>query len=203
MYRIAITGGIACGKSVVAKMLGTRGIPVCDTDRFAHAVMLPGSAAYKEIIDVFGADVVGAKGIIDRGILGRMVFANASLLRRLNSIVHPVVMDQCYAWMQEQALGVDMGAAEIPLLYEAGYDKGWDAVICVWTPRKRQIERLSERGIAAKEAQERLAAQWSTETKACRADYVLINVGSRGLLDAQLEYVIEDIKGKKHGRYAG
>ena len=87
MLRIAITGGIACGKSQVGALFAANNVPVCDSDELAHRVIMNGTGAYRQIIDEFGRKVVGQDGEIDRSALGRIVFANPERLRILNALV--------------------------------------------------------------------------------------------------------------------
>lgn len=102
MRRVALTGGIACGKSVVGAILQGRGVAVCDADHVAHALMRAGSEAYDAIVRTFGRGVVGADGELDRGSFGRLVFSDEAARQQLNAIVHPRVRVAWDAWLREQ-----------------------------------------------------------------------------------------------------
>ncbi|MCX7591838.1 MAG: dephospho-CoA kinase [Kiritimatiellae bacterium] len=205
MLRIAVTGGIACGKSLVASFMREEGIYTCDADDLAHELMEPGQPLHGAVIRAFGLDVLGADGRIDRRRLGQIVFDNPEQLGRLNTLTHPVIRaaweERIRNWEAEPLLGypergkVKCAAVVIPLLFEAGLDRGWDAVVCVTDREKNQIERLLARGLSEQEAGQRLAAQWPAWKKAERADYVIVNAGSVELLREQTRRVLKHILG--------
>jgi dephospho-CoA kinase len=196
MLTLAVTGGIACGKSTVGSFLADEGVPVCDADDLAHAAMAPGAPVYARIVEVFGRGVLRPGGEIDRAILGARVFADPAERDRLNALVHPPVRQAWAAWLDRQRAREAAAAAVIvPLLYEIGAADGWDAVICVTARRRVQLRRLMERGLGPLEARRRLRAQMPVERKARLADYTIVNNGTRELLKLQtrkvLEYVLE------------
>ena len=199
MMRVALTGGLACGKSLVARLYEERGVPVCDTDVVAHALMEPGRPVHGRIVDAFGAEMLDEQGAIDRRRLGRVVFADPKALARLNAISHPAVADAVHEWLAACAAGTPMAVVVIPLLYEAGMEKGWDAVICVASPVWLQVERLTARGLSEAEIRDRLAAQWPVAEKAARADYVIYNAWTIDLLNAQAMAVLDQILESRHG----
>src|SRR3989339_454478 len=119
MLKIAITGGLACGKSTVGKYLLGKGVPVCDTDDLAHMVMARGGGVFEEIVRVFTMDILNAAGEIDRRRLGKIVFSDKKAMAALNSIVHPEVKKAWNVWLLEQLNGGSICAGVIvPLLYE-------------------------------------------------------------------------------------
>jgi len=192
MTKIALTGGIACGKSVVGQILATLGIPVCETDEIGHTVLEQDAAVRTAVIGGFGQAIVGAAGRIDRDALARIVFASPDRLARLNAIIHPVIMRALRKWVDAQS---GLAAAIIPLLYEVGAEKDWDKVICVASPEADQLRRLSERGLAPDEARARIGAQMSLAMKMEQADYVIYNCGSKALLEEQTKQVLRIIRG--------
>lgn len=197
MFRIAVTGGIACGKSRVGEILSAEGIPVCDTDRLAHEVMAPGTAVHHNIIRAFGRRVVAADGQINRRALARDVFGNAARRVRLERLVHPAVMRQVKRWLREQARdGARVAAALVPLLYEARLEGNWDAVICVAAPLRRQRSWLAARGLGGRAALARIAAQMPQPEKMMRADYVVYNCGTPELLAEQVKRIVRSISGE-------
>lgn len=205
MLSIAITGGIGCGKSLVASFLAESGVSVCDTDVLAHSVMEKGKEVYYRIVRRFGQDILMPDGSIDRKKLGRRVFADFSELRDLNAIVHPAVKQLWGQWLENERNKElrerehIIAAVVIPLLYEIGANEGWSAVICVWAPLWRQIALLSKRGLSKSEITQRLSAQMPTEQKALLADYVIYNNGTIWLLREQTQRVLRSIQeGKKH-----
>jgi dephospho-CoA kinase len=167
MKRIGITGGIASGKTAVARMLRELGFRVIDADALGHEVMEPGTRAYNEIVREFGAGIVDADGRIDRGKLGAIVFADAEKLKRLNAIVHPRVEEEMVRLFREwEKSGVaDAAFVEAALLVEAGYQKNLDGLVVAWCRPEQQMERLLARGLSEVEARRRIAAQMPAEEK--------------------------------------
>jgi dephospho-CoA kinase len=167
MLRIGLTGGIACGKSAVAGILRELGFRVLDADALGHEVIEPGLPAYEEIVQEFGAGVVGEAGKIDRGKLGAIVFADAVKLGRLNAIVHPRVEEGIVRKFAEwERDGVrDAAFVEAALLVEAGYQKKLDGLVVAWCKPEQQVERLLARGLSLEEARGRIAAQMPAEEK--------------------------------------
>ncbi|MFU8780394.1 MAG: dephospho-CoA kinase [Kiritimatiellia bacterium] len=179
MTRIAITGGIACGKSLAGTLLASMGWVICDTDSIAHRLYRPGGIAYASVCQLAGTAALRENGEIDRGVLGAKVFADPDLLQALNAILHPLVREMVAHWFVEQeAQGQDVGAAIVPLLFEAGMAAGWDAVICIGSEVEKQRERLRERGLGAAEIASRLQAQWPVMQKMKFADFQVWNNGS-------------------------
>lgn len=196
MFTIAITGGIACGKSEVGRQLEEWGIPVCETDLLGHAVLAPGEPVSRAVLAEFGAAVAGPDGGVDRGALGRLVFAEAGKRQRLNALTHPEIMRRLDVWLDRQRGKAPVAAAIIPLLYEIGAEAGWDAVVCVASPEETQLRRLMERGLTVEEARRRVAAQMPQAEKTERADYVIYNCGSLTLLKEQTARVVRAIRGE-------
>ena len=195
MVRIAVTGGIACGKSVVGSILRGWGLEVCEADDIAHALLVPGEPVFSEVVRRFGRGILGSDGRVDRGVLGRLVFADGRRLLELNALMHPEVMRRVSAWLQQRAGGAGAAVAVVPLLYEAGGGSGWDAVICVSSPEAEQLRRLGARGLTPEESRVRVAAQWPLEEKEKRADYVICNRGGLALLERQTRIVTARILG--------
>src|SRR5882724_5247947 len=168
MLRIALTGGIATGKSHVLDRFRRRGVPCLDADQLAHGVEAAGTEASAQIAARFGADVLAAGGAVDRAKLGPIVFADPSARRELEAIVHPAVHRAIAAGVRAFELTGDdpFCVVDVPLLYETGAEKGFDRVIVTACPPALQIVRLVERGLTEEAARQRLASQWPTERKA-------------------------------------
>jgi dephospho-CoA kinase len=176
MKRIAVTGGIACGKSALARFLQEAGCAIWDADEVVHRLEAPGGVAVQPITNAFGADVLASAGGVDRAALGALVFRDAAALRRLNAILHPLVLADLREWLELS--GQDIRVAVIPLLFEVGWDRGWDAMVCVTCRPEVQMARLAARGMTPDAARSRLAAQLPLDEKARRATYTLENNGT-------------------------
>src|SRR2546427_229525 len=154
MLRVGLTGGIGCGKSVVAAMLREQGYLVLDADTLAHQLVEPGQPAYDDVLQEFGKGVCDASGKIDRAKLAAIVFAEPAKLARLNQIVHPRVAEaqerQFTEWQRTHPRGV--AVVEAALLVEAGAHNRLDRLVVVWCRPEQQIQRLRERGMSAEEA---------------------------------------------------
>ena len=192
MIRIAITGGIACGKSLVGEMFSAAGVPVCDADDLAHSVMVSGTAVYNRIKELFGGGVIADDGEIDRQKLGSIVFANEDSRLALNELVHPAVEELFESWLSEHD-SERAAAVVIPLLYEAGMEHGWDAIVCVSCSKDVELQRLKDRNLTVSEAIERISAQLPVETKMKRADFVIFNDGTVSMLKKQVGKVLRHI----------
>ena len=181
MLNIGLTGGIASGKSTVAKMFQERGAYLIDFDELAHFVEEPDQPAWKAIVDHFGSDIVNEDRTIDRVKLGLIVFADQKKLSILNSIVHPAVLEE---WRRriDDLYEIDPCAvviSDVPLLIEVGMQDQVDLVILVYVAPEVQVERLMERnGCSREEAVKRLASQMPIDDKIPYADIVIDNQDS-------------------------
>lgn len=197
MIRVALTGGIACGKSLVASMMEAAGVPVCDADVVAHMLIKPGTDAYRKVVDAFGSCILADDGTVDRRILGDIVFNNEAKRQRLNALLHPAVRVEIARWLQQQEqVGARLAAAVIPLLFEADMAAGWDAVVCVACQPRLQLERLRARGLDEAACRARLAAQMPLEEKVKRSDSTIWNDGSPDELSESVRQVLEGIEEK-------
>ncbi len=201
MLKIALTGGIACGKSLAGAMLADVGMHVLEADDIARKLMRPGADVYKRVISEFGSEIMDGDGRIDRRKLADVIFSSLMDRTRLNRIVHPAVMNAIDLWLrvEEKSTGVDGAVAVVPLLYEVGAGQGWDAVICVACERSSQISRLAERGLCYEDAVRRIDAQMDVEEKAVRSDYVIRNEGGKDSLRKQTNRVMRNIRRQKYG----
>ena len=175
---IALTGGIACGKSAALAMFAELGARVIDADDVAHAWMAAGASGAAAIAREFGAEYLRPDGAVDRAALGRLVFADDAARRRLNELSHPAVRDILRTWRDGVKKTGPLGVAAIPLLYESGMEGDWDAVACIVSDDASVRARLAARGLSPDDAQARLDAQWPVAEKARRADFVLDNSGT-------------------------
>ncbi len=174
MLRVGLTGGIAAGKSVVADELAARGAVIIDADLLAREVVEPGTPGLAAIIERFGPDVI-RDGRLDRGALGRIVFADEAARRDLEAIVHPAVRRRA-AQREGEAAADAVVVHVIPLLVETGQQDAFDVVIVVDADPATQVERIQQRdGVTRAEAEARLAAQASREQRSAAADVIIDN----------------------------
>ena len=192
MLRVALTGGIATGKSHVLEQFRRRGVACLDADVLAHGVEAPGTEATQAIAARFG-DVLTAEGAVDRRKLAPIIFADPAARRDLEAIVHPAVYRAIAAGLRAFELigGSALAVVDVPLLYETGHAADFDRVIVTACPPALQVARLVERGMSEADARQRMAAQWPTEEKASRADFVIRTDGSFENTDRQIQQTIE------------
>lgn len=175
-----LTGGIACGKSTVARFLRERGLPVLDADSVARDVVAPGTPTLVEIMRAFGVEVLGDDGALDRKKLAAIVFANPDARRRLESITHPRIRLRTQELAQELAAqGVPLAAYEAALLVENGLTEAFRPLVVVTVDAETQVARLIERDrITEAQARSRVAAQMPAANKVAIADHVIDTRGS-------------------------
>jgi dephospho-CoA kinase len=175
--RVALTGGIATGKSVVARALRAAGIATVDADVLARDAVAPGSSGLAEVVARFGRGIVGADGTLDRAALAAVVFTDAAARRDLERVVHPRVRHGIDTFFAALAPGTP-GLAEIPLAYETGWAATFALVVVVACRPETQRARLIARdGFTAADAERRLTAQWPITDKIRLADAVVVTDG--------------------------
>ncbi|MDR7867920.1 MAG: dephospho-CoA kinase [Sporomusaceae bacterium] len=179
MRVIGLTGGIASGKSTVSRILRELGARVIDADAIAREVVEPGRPALAEIVAWLGGDILLADGSLNRAKLGELVFADSAARAALESITHPRITAAAKeALAAAEREGCAVAVLDVPLLYEAGWDRYVDEVWVVYVDAATQLSRLTARdSLTAPQAAARVAAQMSLEEKARRADIVIDNSG--------------------------
>jgi dephospho-CoA kinase len=187
---VGLTGGIASGKSTVARAFAAEGIPVIDADQLAREVVAPGSEGLSELVDAFGADILAPDGSLDRKVLGARVFQSDELRRQLNAITHPRIG----RLSAERIAAIDATAPyavyEAALLVENGLHKNMRALVVVALDEARQLERILLRDqLSEGEARARIAAQAPLAHKLAVADYVIENSGELDALCARVSDV--------------
>ena len=173
--KIALTGGIACGKSTLAKFLAELGIRVLDADDVVHALEASGGEAVEPIRARFGDGVIARDGGVDRKALADVVFADPSARRELEDLLFPRVR-RILLDFASQSDATALHISVIPLLFESHWESDYDIIIAIASPERIQIERMMKtRGYARAQAEARLAAQMPVAEKAARADFAVVN----------------------------
>lgn len=182
MIRAGLTGGMACGKSFVARTLEELGCHVIRADELGHKVLSPGGEAYQAVLDEFGSGIVDEAGVIDRKRLAAQVFQSPERLERLNAIVHPAVirMEEQFIAEVERDAADAVAVVEAAILIETGSYKRFDKLIVVWCKPEQQIARAVHRdGCTPEEARIRLSRQMPVDQKLQYADYVIDTSGEK------------------------
>lgn len=196
--KIALTGGIATGKSYVAGRFREAGVPIVDADLLAREVVLPGTPALAAIRKRFGPDAVRRDGTMDRIRVGQIIFKDKRARLDLEAIVHPAVVKAINDFFNALPKRTPFAVADIPLVFETGREKDFDAIIVVACPRDMQLQRLMERNKLSKEdAEKRIAAQLPIDQKVKKATYVINNDGTFEQTDAQVDALIASLKDGK------
>ena len=180
MRIIGLTGGIACGKSNISRVLAQQGAHIVDGDVLSRQLTAPGGAALPAIRAQFGAEVFLPDGSLNRRSLGQRIFSDDTARFALDDIMQPLLLEMI---RDEISAARKKGAAvcvlDMPLLYEKGLDGLCERVWCAWLPRETQLERLIARdGFSLQEAENRIDSQMPTDEKAARADVVIDTSGT-------------------------
>jgi dephospho-CoA kinase len=198
--KIGLTGGVACGKSTVARLFGELGVQVIDADKIVHELYRKGEPVYDELVRRFGKEILDAGGEIDRRRLAALAFEGGRV-QELNKVVHPAVFVRQQQWLQEIAARQPKAIAmvEAALILEAGGKARYDKIIVVTCRPEQKIARYAERaGIAESQAraevERRSKAQWSDAEKAAQADYVIDNSGAIELTRRQVERIYTELR---------
>ena len=200
MLKVGLTGGVACGKSTVAKMFADLGAQVVDADSIAHELYRPGQDVYEELVKRFGQEIVKPDGEIDRAKLAAAAF-DGGRVEELNKIVHPAVIRQQDRWMRELAARDPHAVAivEAALIFEAGVKDHFDKIMVVICKPAQKVTRFAERtgrneADARADVDRRTKAQIPDEEKARRADFVIDNSGSVEETRHQVERIYAELK---------
>jgi len=197
MIIAGLTGGIASGKSTVARMFAEEGAYVIDLDELSRRVVEPHKPAWREIVSQFGEGILREDQSLDRGRLAHLVFGDPVKRKKLEKIVHPRVLD-AYEKKLKLILEKDVQAiviADVPLLMEIEIEQRFDQVIVVYIPPEIQIMRLVERnGLREEAARERLSSQMPIEEKARRGDFIIDNSGRVEETRRQVKEIFQKLK---------
>ncbi len=184
------------GKSTTGDVLRRMSVPVIDSDDLARQLVQPGFPALAEIIQGFGPDYVDQHGNLNRPLLARRVFSDATSRKTLEEILHPRIEA---GWKQAADVWKDqgsrLGCVIIPLLFEKGYQQSFEATVCMACTGIEQQRRLTARGWSPGEIQSRLASQWSTEQKMSLSQFVVWTEGSIETQKPQWKRILESFSG--------
>ena len=197
MILVGLTGGIATGKSTVAQMFKRCGAVVIDADQLARDVVRPGKPAWRDIVSLFGKNVLNSNGSINRQALGAIVFGDRRKLRRLERIIHPRVAREQRRLTRHIAERTPRAVVvyEVPLLFESGAHKRVDKIIVVTADRGTQIARLKRRnGLSRQEALRRIDNQMALARKVSRADAVLDGTDNKAAVRKEVRRLLTSFR---------
>lgn len=174
---IGLTGGIANGKSTVARLFACHGAPVVDTDQIARRVVEPGTRGLHEVREEFGETMIGADGSLDRSRLAKLIFSDDAARVRLENLLHPLIKEQLSQRLER--INAPYVVVVVPLLIETGMDKEMDQVVVIDISEQEQARRLVKRdGISSTAARQRINSQTDREHRRAKADKIIHNKGS-------------------------
>jgi dephospho-CoA kinase len=194
--RVALTGGIATGKSYCLTRFVELGAPTIDADQLARQAIAPGTPGFDAVLTRFGRAVQKRDGGLDRDALARLVFSDDAARRDLETIVHPVVYAAIKKWFDglSSAGGRPQAAiADVPLLFETGRERDFDFVIVAACRPEQQLERLRARGMTEEDAQKRINAQIPIDQKAARANFLIDTSDTEAQTNLQVLQVWEKL----------
>lgn len=195
-YVLALTGGIATGKSTADQFFEKKNIPIVDCDKIAHDLMKPKNASWQVIKDNFGGEYLNDDQTINRKKLGQLVFSDKSALNKLNQLTHPLIFDKTIQKI-ESYQNEDMVILDAPVYFESGWDKKniADGILVITLPETVQIDRLKHRNnLTDEEARMRIKSQIPLDKKTQLADFVIENTGTIKELESKLEHLLNKIK---------
>ena len=198
MLRVGLTGGIACGKTTVARIFGALGCKLINADAVGHEVIRKPQPAHQEILQIFGTEILAPDGEIDRARLGKRVFASPDDLARLNSIVHPRLIErlQYYTNKISEPDPDSILVVEAALIYEVGVESWFEKIVAAWCRPEQQVERLKQDlGLSEEEARQRISSQMPSQEKRRRADYLIDCSGNLDQTRHQVEKLHRTLTG--------
>ena len=173
---VGLTGGLATGKSTVARILAARGVPVFDADAAVHDLYEPGRAGAAAVAELFGPGVLDAEGGVVRSALSEIVLGNKTARLRLENVIHPLVRTAVFDWL-DSVRDRPVAVVEAALLTETGYYTEYDVLMVVWCDQHQQLRRAIERGVSAERARGLINAQLPMAEKKELADVLVDNRG--------------------------
>jgi dephospho-CoA kinase len=180
LLKVGLTGGIACGKTVVRRRLEERGIPTLDADASVHRLLQAGTDVTRRIAETFGESIKAPDGSVDRKALGSLVFSDDEARKKLNAIVHPAVWREIEMFFEAREKASDrVAVVDAALMIETGSYQRYDFLVVVHCSKELQLERLMSRdGLSREDALKRIRSQMPIEEKIPYADFLVDTTGS-------------------------
>ncbi len=201
MMKVAVTGNVASGKTLLCRTWSGQGVPLVSADDLAREAVAPGTPGLAAVVETFGQGVLDAEGQLNREVLRGIVFNNPSAREKLEGILHPIIHRLRDEWLRERKMEEALLAvAEIPLLFEVGLEGEFDVIVLVDAPPGERLRRLREdRRLEEEEARKILEAQIPVQEKMDRADYVIRNDGSRTDLEIRALALLDLLRARARG----
>ncbi len=191
--RLAITGGIGSGKSVVSHIMQIMGVPVYDCDRRAKELMHSSATLVREIKRMFGEESYTDEGVLDRNFIASRIFTDSGNIERMNALVHPAVIEDFKQWAEAQ--NKPLVAVESAVLYESGLIEQVDKVLLVWADKETAIERTVKRsGLSRAQVLNRMDNQMTSDELLLLSDYSIYNDKETPLLPQVVE-ILSELRG--------
>ena len=192
---MGLTGGIACGKSVVLEMFKEAGWYTLSADALVHELLDHDPEVIEAVISKFGIEVKASDASLNKKAIAKVVFADSQQREWLEGLLHPLVRKRWTSALDEEP---DKNwVVEIPLLFEKKLEMDFDLVVCLSSSRENQLERLQSRGMNEADAEARIASQAPLAEKIEKSDFVLTNTGSLNFLRKQFQILIESLERAK------
>lgn len=199
MFLIGLTGGIASGKSTVARLLQAKGARVIDADVVAREVVEPGTEGLRKVTETFGSGVLNPDGTLSREALAKVAFSDNNKRLQLEALLHPLIKQRTLELIDSAVEDVVVYA--VPLLVEANVDYPFDLVVTVEAGVENQIQRMvSGRSLSEADARARIAAQTSSQERVARADVVIDSSGPIEQLSPQVDELWKAVQSKMQGQ---
>ena len=193
--KIGLTGGIACGKSVVLEMFKEAGWHPLSADALVHELLDHDPEVIEAVISKFGVEVKASDASLNKKAIAKVVFADSQQREWLEGLLHPLVRKRWTSALDEEP---DKNwVVEIPLLFEKKLEKDFDLVVCLSSSRENQLKRLQSRGMNEADAEARIASQAPQAEKIEKSDFVLTNTGSLNFLRKQFQILIQSLERAK------
>lgn len=204
-FLLGLTGGMASGKSTVARTLGELGCRVVDADRLVADLYRPGRPGAAAVRELFGPEALTEDGAVDHPMVAARVFADPAARKQLEAAIHPLVRQrfaEIAAQAAEDPTGDDIVVLEATLLVEADYGEDFDLVVTVEAPEEQRLQRAIARGQSPEDARARMKAQGDGEIRRTGADRVLVNDGTLEALRAKVAALVEEVRAGRSFREA-